>query len=70
MYLQLEKGVDGLFDSFARLDSRISSVGQTAAKIGDHLQVRCCCMRKYFHSFLIQLVIDKYIMNCISGTTC
>jgi hypothetical protein len=36
--LQLEKGVDGLFDSFARLDSRISSVGQTAAKIGDHLQ--------------------------------
>ncbi|XP_073007870.1 exocyst complex component 5-like [Typha latifolia] len=34
----LEKGVDGLFDSFARLDSRISSVGQTAAKIGDHLQ--------------------------------
>lgn len=38
-FLQLEKGVDGLFDSFARLDSRISSVGQTAAKIGDHLQV-------------------------------
>ncbi|CAK9156719.1 unnamed protein product [Ilex paraguariensis] len=35
---QLEKGVDGLFNSFARLDSRISSVGQTAAKIGDHLQ--------------------------------
>lgn len=38
---QLEKRVDGLFDSFARLDSRISSVGQTAAKIGDHLQVKC-----------------------------
>lgn len=37
--VQLEKGVDGLFDSFARLDLRISSVGQTAAKIGDHLQV-------------------------------
>jgi len=37
---QLEKGVDGLYDSFARLDSRISSVGQTAAKIGDHLQVK------------------------------
>lgn len=37
---QLEKGVDGLFTSFARLDSRISSVGQTAAKIGDHLQVK------------------------------
>ncbi|XP_071741911.1 exocyst complex component SEC10b-like [Rutidosis leptorrhynchoides] len=30
--------VNGLFDSFARLDSRIFSVGQTAAKIGDHLQ--------------------------------
>lgn len=39
MFYQLEKGVDGLFESFARLDSRISSVGQTAAKIGDHLQV-------------------------------
>lgn len=38
--VQLEKGVDGLFNSFARLDSRISSVGQTAAKIGDHLQVK------------------------------
>ncbi|CAI9764431.1 unnamed protein product [Fraxinus pennsylvanica] len=36
---KLEKGVDGLFGSFARLDSRISSVGQTAAKIGDHLQM-------------------------------
>lgn len=36
---QLETGVDGLFSSFARLDSRISSVGQTAAKIGDQLQV-------------------------------
>ncbi|KAI4369865.1 hypothetical protein MLD38_018263 [Melastoma candidum] len=35
---ELEKGVDGLFGSFARLDSRISGVGQTAAKIGDHLQ--------------------------------
>ncbi|KAG8483104.1 hypothetical protein CXB51_022071 [Gossypium anomalum] len=35
---ELEKGVDGLFNSFARLDSRISSVGQTAAKVGDHLQ--------------------------------
>lgn len=41
--MQLEKGVDGLFDSFARLDSRISSVGQTAAKIGDHLQVKLAC---------------------------
>ncbi|KAK9068325.1 hypothetical protein SSX86_012436 [Deinandra increscens subsp. villosa] len=35
---ELEKGVDGIFNSFARLDYRISSVGQTAAKIGDHLQ--------------------------------
>uniref|UniRef100_A0A0D6R2M0 Exocyst complex component Sec10 n=1 Tax=Araucaria cunninghamii TaxID=56994 RepID=A0A0D6R2M0_ARACU len=35
---ELEKGVDGLFESFGRLDSRISVVGQTAAKIGDHLQ--------------------------------
>ncbi|XP_078430623.1 exocyst complex component SEC10a-like [Wolffia australiana] len=35
---ELEKGVDGLFESFGRLDSCISSVGQTAAKIGDHLQ--------------------------------
>lgn len=41
---QLEKRVDGLFDSFARLDSRISSVGQTAAKIGDHLQVKSHAM--------------------------
>ncbi|XP_030973207.1 uncharacterized protein LOC115993066 isoform X1 [Quercus lobata] len=38
--VELEKGVDGLFGSFARLDSRISSVGLTAAKI-DHLQL-CC----------------------------
>ncbi|CAF1697203.1 unnamed protein product [Brassica napus] len=37
---EIEKGVDGLFESFARLDGRISSVGQTAAKIGDHLQVK------------------------------
>jgi hypothetical protein len=35
---ELEKGVDGLFGSYAKLDSRISSVGQTAAKIGDNLQ--------------------------------
>ncbi|XP_023751985.1 exocyst complex component SEC10a [Lactuca sativa] len=35
---EIEKGVDAIFSSFARLDSRISSVGQTAAKIGDHLQ--------------------------------
>nr|XP_016514884.1 PREDICTED: exocyst complex component SEC10 [Nicotiana tabacum] len=41
---ELEKGVDGLFGSFARLDSRISSVGHTAAKIGDHLQEKCINM--------------------------
>eukprot|EP00249_Psilotum_nudum_P023214 c28789_g1_i1 orf=366-2906(-) len=35
---ELEKGVEGLFESFSRLDSRISGVGQTAARIGDHLQ--------------------------------
>lgn len=50
---QLEKGVDGLFDSFARLDSRISSVGQTAAKIGDHLQVES--------SFMVQLCLIEWI---------
>lgn len=35
---ELEKGVETLFESFSRLDSRISGVGQTAARIGDHLQ--------------------------------
>lgn len=55
-FTQLEKGVDGLFDSFARLDSRISSVGQTAAKIGDHLQV----MWFYQSWFSITIVI----FNC------
>lgn len=57
MYLfsfQLEKGVDGLFGSFARLDSRISSVGQTAAKIGDHLQV------KFSHASLSYDIPNKY----------
>ena len=49
--VQLEKGVDGLFDSFARLDSRISSVGQTAAKIGDHLQVKLCLKFNYHAHF-------------------
>jgi hypothetical protein len=39
MSVQLEKGVEILFQSFGRLDSRISGVGQTAARIGDHLQV-------------------------------
>lgn len=51
--LQLEKGVDGLYDSFARLDSRISSVGQTAAKIGDHLQVKCLSCHVFWFIVLI-----------------
>lgn len=37
-FIELEKGVERLFESFSRLDSRISGVGQTAARIGDHLQ--------------------------------
>lgn len=48
-YFQLEKGVDGLFDSFARLDSRISSIGQSAAKIGDHLQVNAIFLKAMFY---------------------
>ncbi|XP_012440442.1 exocyst complex component SEC10b [Gossypium raimondii] len=56
---ELEKGVDGLFDSFARLDSRISSVGQTAAKIGDHLQ--SADAQRETASQTIELV--KYLME-------
>ena len=37
--MQLDKGVESLFESFSRLDSQISGVGKTAARIGDHLQV-------------------------------
>uniref|UniRef100_A0A7I4E8W1 Exocyst complex component Sec10 n=1 Tax=Physcomitrium patens TaxID=3218 RepID=A0A7I4E8W1_PHYPA len=37
-FAELENGVAALFESFSRLDSRISGVGQTAARIGDHLQ--------------------------------
>jgi hypothetical protein len=37
-FVELDNGVAGLFDSFSRLDHRISGVGQTAARIGDHLQ--------------------------------
>ncbi|KAL8515287.1 hypothetical protein ACS0TY_014126 [Phlomoides rotata] len=37
-FMDYFRGVDDLFDSFSKLDSLISSVGQTAAKIGDHLQ--------------------------------
>ncbi|CAM6124454.1 unnamed protein product [Calypogeia fissa] len=35
---ELENGLDMLFESFGRLDSRITGVSQTAARIGDHLQ--------------------------------
>ncbi|KAI4355142.1 hypothetical protein L6164_003942 [Bauhinia variegata] len=56
---ELEKGVDGLFTSFARLDSRISSVGQTAAKIGDHLQ--SADLQKETASQTIELI--KYLME-------
>ncbi|PHT55132.1 Exocyst complex component SEC10 [Capsicum baccatum] len=56
---QLEKGVDGLFDSFARLDLRISSVGQTAAKIGDHLQ--SADAQREVASQTIELI--KYLME-------
>lgn len=35
---KLERGVEGVHASFDRLDKRISGVGQTAARIGDHLQ--------------------------------
>ncbi|XP_039025390.1 exocyst complex component SEC10b-like [Hibiscus syriacus] len=56
---ELEKGVDGLFNSFARLDSRISSVGQTAAKVGDHLQ--SADAQRETASQTIELV--KYLME-------
>ncbi|XP_078179425.1 exocyst complex component sec10 isoform X1 [Carex rostrata] len=56
---ELEKGVDGLFDSFARLDTRISSVGQTAAKIGDHLQ--SAESQREMASQTIELI--KYLME-------
>lgn len=56
---ELEKGVDGLFDSFARLDLRISSVGQTAAKIGDHLQ--SADAQREVASQTIELI--KYLME-------
>lgn len=38
-FLQLQHGVEDLTESFDRLDSRVASIGQTAAKIGDHLEV-------------------------------
>ncbi|CAK9230355.1 unnamed protein product [Sphagnum troendelagicum] len=34
----LEEGIDSLYRSFNGLDARVSSVGQTAANIGEHLQ--------------------------------
>ncbi|KAG9132528.1 hypothetical protein Leryth_008452 [Lithospermum erythrorhizon] len=60
---ELEKGVDGLFGSFARLDTRISSVGQTAAKIGDHLQ--SADAQRETASQTIELI--KYLME-FNGT--
>lgn len=66
---QLEKGVDGLFDSFARLDSRISSVGQTAAKIGDHLQVESSSMRQLclMDAFRSHICLYYYYVLCFIG---
>jgi hypothetical protein len=66
---QLEKGADGLFGSFARLDSHISSVGQTAAKIGDHLQVKfvlCLIANALFSSkvYLIRMIIVPFFRFC------
>ncbi|RZR87164.1 hypothetical protein BHM03_00014522 [Ensete ventricosum] len=60
---QLEKGVDGLHQSFQRLDTRISSVGQTAAKIGDHLQFNrgTSAMQHYVASR--PMFIDVEVMN-------
>jgi len=37
--VQLEEGIKSLYRSFDGLDARVSSVGQTAANIGEHLQV-------------------------------
>ncbi len=37
--VQLEEGIDSLYRSFNGLDARVSGVGQTAANIGEHLQV-------------------------------
>lgn len=48
-----------MFDSFARLDSRISSVGQTAAKIGDQLQ--SADAQRVTASQTIELI--KYLME-------
>lgn len=63
-HVQLEKGVDGLFSSFARLDARISSVGQTAAKIGDHLQVKNCPV---LNSSLVSLNCTNMLFSCQSA---
>jgi hypothetical protein len=72
---QLEKGVDGLFDSFARLDTRISSVGQTAAKIGDHLQVKLflypviilLCIKFYSYYTLFIMILSE--CRCSEGNS-
>lgn len=39
MSMQLEKGVEVLFGTSSRLDTRLSGVCQMALKVGDHLQV-------------------------------
>eukprot|EP00250_Pteridium_aquilinum_P017296 c23554_g1_i1 orf=376-2835(-) len=56
---ELETGVETLFESFSRLDSRISGVGQTAARIGDHLQ--SADAQREIASQTIELV--KYLME-------
>lgn len=58
--------MDGLFDSFARLDSRISSVGQTAAKIGDHLQVK---FLRFFKWIVMLPLIQILVMSSNPGLT-
>lgn len=56
---ELENGVETLFESFSRLDSRISGVGQTAARIGDHLQ--SADAQRVTASQTIELI--KYLME-------
>ncbi|CAI7890242.1 unnamed protein product [Closterium sp. NIES-54] len=56
---KLERGVEGLFDSFGRLDARISGVGQTAARIGDHLQ--SADAQRETASNIMELI--KYLMD-------
>ncbi len=58
--------MDGLFSSFARLDSRISSVGQTATKIGDHLQVKLSyALQPYAYDPLSPLKLCYFMFSFI-----